>query len=62
MVIKEIYTELTEKLSPVIINKNIERDGDTPFGYILCCIRDMYGITKKEAWDTADAICAYFDM
>lgn len=62
MVIKQVYDELVEKLSPIIIQKNMDRDGGTAFEYVLSCIRDMFGYSKPEGWETAEAICKHFNM
>ena len=60
MVHKEIYEELTHKLCGKNILFNAQRDEETPFGYVLGYIRDMYGLPKTEGWDTAEEVCKYF--
>lgn len=60
MVIRKIYNECIKNLSSTNISINAKKNGEYPFGYVIDYIKDMYGISKKEGWDTAKEICKYF--
>lgn len=62
VVIQSIFDELKTKLHSEQIRQCAARNGERPFGYVLDYIKDMYGLTKSEAWDTAQAVCRFFKV
>lgn len=60
MVHKDVYEECLHKLCGLHIVTNARRDEETPFGYVLGYIKDMFNLPKTEGWDTAKAVCEYF--
>ena len=62
MVIDKIYSECIKELSPINILYCARKNEERPFGYVIDYIKDMYNISKTEAWDTAKAICEYFNL
>lgn len=59
---KDVFNELTQKLSAESILKNARRNQENPFGYVIDYIKDMYNLSKTEGWDTAAEICRYFKV
>jgi len=57
-----IYREMVTAMSEESIRAAAVREGDKPFGYVLEYIRDNYGLSKIEGWDTAEAICKHFNI
>ena len=59
MIHEDIVKELVGTLRPNTILSSLwfDGDGETPFGYVLTYIRDMYGLPKTEGWDTAMEVC-----
>jgi hypothetical protein len=57
-----IYREMVATMSEESIRAAAAREGDKPFGYVLEYIRDNYGLSKIEGWDTAEAICKHFNI
>lgn len=62
MVDEIIYDELCCTLTREQIIDNSQTNGETPFGYVLDYIKDMYNVSKMEGWDTAIEICNYFGL
>ena len=62
VVIKKVYRDLVRSLNPQSVLKAASRNGETPFGYVIDHIKDMYGYTKAEAWLTAEAVCKHFNF
>ena len=60
MINNKIYKEMTTKLHAWIIRSCADKNGETPFGYIIDYIKDEYNLSKIEGWDTAKAVCEYF--
>lgn len=59
---KDIFREMTASLSASRIHECAARNGERLFGYIIDYIKDMYGLSKPEAWDTATEICKHFNL
>lgn len=63
MVDEIIYDELCCTLmTREQIIYNSQKNGETPFGYVLDYIKDMYNVSKTEGWDTAKKVCEYFGL
>lgn len=62
MVDEIIYDELCCTLRRERIIDNSQKNGETPFGYVIDYIKDMYNVSKMEGWDTAKKVCEYFGL
>lgn len=62
MIINEIYSECIKELNANNILFCSRKNEEKPFGYVIDYIKDMYNISKTESWDTAKAICQYFNL
>lgn len=62
MIDEIIYDKVCCVLTRENILFNAKRNNENPFGYVIDYIKDMYGICKSEAWDTAKAICKHFNL
>lgn len=62
MVDEIIYDELCCSLTRERIIDNSQKNGETPFGYVIDYIKDMYNVSKTEGWDTAKKVCEYFGL
>ena len=59
---KGILRDFKKTHSAQSIRQCAARNGEKPFGYVLDYIKDMYGLTKSEGWDTAQAVCRFFKV
>lgn len=62
MVDEIIYDEVCCVLTRERILRNAKRNGELPFGFVIDYIKDIYGICKSEGWETAKAVCKYFNL
>ena len=62
MVDEIIYDELCCTLRRERIIEKSQKNGETPFGYVIDYIKDMYNVSKTEGWDTAKKVCEYFGL
>jgi hypothetical protein len=60
MVRWNIYNEVIKALDRETITKCAERNGELPFGYVIDYLKDMYRLSKPDAWWTAVEICNHF--
>jgi len=60
MVDEIIYDELCCTLTREQIIDDSQKNEETPFGYIIDYIKDMYNVSIVEIWDTAKKVCEYF--
>lgn len=61
-VIEPVFRELLSSLDAESVRRNARRNGETPFGYVIDYIKDMYGYSKTEAWQTAEAVCRHLNL
>lgn len=62
MVHENIVKEYTSRNTKWNLLERARLDCENPFGVVLIHIRDCYGLTKTEGWDTAMAICEYYGL
>ena len=59
---KEVFCELTSRLTrEKIIGKAIH-DGEKPMGFLLTHIRDLYNMPKSEGWNVAESLLRFFNI
>jgi hypothetical protein len=59
---EQIYTECITALDRETIIGCAERGNETPFGYLLTYLKDMYFIPKYYGWGIAERILKHFDI
>jgi hypothetical protein len=59
---EQIYTECITALNRETIIKCAERGNETPLGYLLTYLKDMYFIPKYYGWVLAERILKHFDI
>lgn len=62
MVDEIIYDELCCILTRERIIDKSQKNEEKPFGFVIDYIKDMYGVSKSEGWDTAKKVCEYFGL
>lgn len=62
MVHQEIYNHCIKELSGYNISFCARKNEETPFGYVIDYIKDMFNMSKTEGWDTAKEVCKYFGL
>lgn len=55
---EEICTDLTE----YGILRKAEENNETPFGYVLGYIKDVYSIPKTDGWGIAEKVLEWFKI
>lgn len=60
MVHRKIYNECIKNLNAMYISIQAKKNGEYPFGYVIDYLKDVYGLSKIEGWETAKEICKYF--
>ena len=59
---KKIYTEGITTFNRESIIKCAERDGETPFGFLLPYLKDMYFLPKVCGYGIAERILKHFNI
>lgn len=59
---KDILNSFKRKFTAEQIRTCARNNNEKPFGYVIDYIKDMYGLSKIEAWDTAQAVCRFFKV
>lgn len=59
---KDILNSFKRKFTAEQIRTCARNNDEKPFGYVIDYIKDMYGLSKIEAWDTAQAVCRFFKV
>lgn len=58
----KIYAECITALDRETIIKCAERDNETPLGYLLTYLKDMYFLPKYYGWGVAERILTHFNI
>ena len=59
---EKIYTECITALNTETIIRCAERDEETPFGFLLSYLKDMYFLPKICGYGVAERILKYFNI
>ena len=59
---EKIYTECITALNRETIIKCAERDEETPLGFLLSYLKDMYFLPKYYGYGVAKRILKYFSI
>lgn len=59
---EQIYIECITALDRETIISCAERGNETPLGYLLTYLKDMYFIPKYYGWGIAERILKHFDI
>jgi hypothetical protein len=59
---EQIYIECITALDRETIIGCAERGNETPLGYLLTYLKDMYFIPKYYGWGIAERILKHFDI
>lgn len=59
---EKIYNECILALDKDTIIKCAERNDETPFGYLLSYLKDMYFLPKYYGWGVAEKIIKHFNI
>ena len=59
---EKIYTECITALDRETIIKCAERDEETPFGFLLSYLKDMYFLPKVCGYGVAERILEHFNI
>ena len=59
---EKIYTECITALDRETIIKCAERDEETPFGFLLSYLKDMYFLPKYYGYGVAERILKHFNI
>lgn len=59
---EKIYTECITAFDRETIIKCAERGNETPLGYLLTYLKDMYFLPKYYGWGVAERILKYFNI
>lgn len=59
---EKIYTECITALNRETIIRCAERDEETPFGFLLSYLKDMYFLPKVCGYGVAERILKYFNI
>lgn len=62
MINKDIFIHCSTKLTAERIAECAKKNGENPFGYVIDYIKDVFGTPKTEGWDTAVAVCKFFNF
>ena len=57
-----LFQALINKLNRYTILESARKNEERPFGFVIDYIKDVYGISKTEGWDTAMQVLAYFGI
>lgn len=59
---EKIYTECITAFDRETIIRCAERGNETPFGYLLTYLKDMYFLPKYYGYGVAERILKYFNI
>ena len=59
---EKIYTECITALNRETIIRCAERDEETPFGFLLSYLKDMYFLPKYYGYGVAERILKHFNI
>ena len=59
---EQIYTECITALNRETIIRCAERDEETPFGFLLSYLKDMYFLPKVCGYGVAERILEHFNI
>ena len=59
---EKIYTECITALDRETIINSAERDEETPFGFLLSYLKDMYFLPKYYGYGVAERILKHFSI
>ena len=59
---EKIYTECITALDRETIIRCAERDEETPFGFLLSYLKDMYFLPKYYGYGVAERILKHFSI
>ena len=57
----EVAADFIRFHSRMRIIEKAKNNGEKPFGYIIDYLKN-YGLCKTESWETAEAICRYYNI
>lgn len=59
---EKIYTECITAFDRDTIVRCAERENETPLGYLLTYLKDMYFLPKYYGWGVAEKILKHFNI
>ena len=59
---EKIYTECVTALNRETVIRCAERDEETPFGFLLSYLKDMYFLPKVCGYGVAERILEHFNI